>query len=99
MSFTSRSDDDFGLSDFWLISTPGGYDEPEILLSSTRLFCLKGADAGLCEESSIEGDDELTDHLHRQSSLCREPFWLENIRFKIDKAIKRENFGETYSHV
>jgi hypothetical protein len=32
-------------------------------------------------------------------SKCQEPSWLENIRFRIEKAIKRENIGQTYSHV
>ncbi len=31
--------------------------------------------------------------------LCREPSWLENIRFRIEKAMIRENIELEYSHV
>jgi hypothetical protein len=36
-----------------------------------------------------------------RSSLngCREPSWLENIRFRIEKAMIRENIELEYSHV
>src|SRR3954447_232509 len=45
ISFTIRSDE-IDVPDFWLISTPPGYDEAEILLSSNRQICLTSADAG-----------------------------------------------------
>lgn len=51
----SLSDDGFWLSDFELISTHRGLmmNEPDILLSSIRLFGLKGTDTGQKGKSAI----------------------------------------------
>ena len=47
ISLTTCSDDTLVASDFSLISaSPSSYDEPEILPSSTRSFCLTSADGG-----------------------------------------------------
>jgi hypothetical protein len=47
MSLITFSADGFGVPAFCLIFAPSkGYDEPEILPSSTRKICLIGADAG-----------------------------------------------------
>src|ERR1700720_3177543 len=50
ISLTTCSDDTLVASDFCLISaSPSSYDEPEILPSSTRSFCLTSADGGHCD--------------------------------------------------
>ena len=49
MFLTSHSDGEPVVPDFYLISTPRVYDEPEILSSSRHQICLTGADAGHAE--------------------------------------------------
>src|SRR5262245_23076841 len=56
MSFTTCSGDLFGVSDFCLISSPYGYDEPEILLYLIHRFCPMSADAGQSKNKPASHD-------------------------------------------
>ena len=70
ISLTTCSDDTLVASDFSLISaSPSSYDEPEILPSSTRSFCLTSADGGqprLSHARRFRGTAE-----NRRHSACR----------------------------
>jgi len=54
----------------------------------------------IVKTDGVEEEDSLAENAMREALLgCRAPSWLENIRFRIEKAMIRENIELEYSHV